>query len=217
MDIQFPDSLLKKFGKHFASGEMIFFEYESGNTCYFLVHGKVKIMKFVSGRQKNIDTISEGNFFGEMAILEEVPRSASAICMSDSLVLIFNRKDFDTLLGIQPQMGYELLCVLARRIFDAKRKLKILLLGDDQSKVSDVFLMLSEKDPNYGNISEMVFYVTPEDVASWCALDPEKVRKVLATLVTQGKIEVFNNKIIVRNVNDFKRSIGTKRRMQSSD
>ena len=217
MQIQFPESLIKKFGKHFNANEMIFAEYERGKTCFFLLSGKIKIMKFISGRQKNVDTISEGNFFGEMAILEEASRTASAISIGNSVVLVFAQKDFDTLLHIQPQMGYELLCVLARRIFDAKRKQKILLLDDDQAKVSDVFVMLSEQNPNYANATEITLDVTPEDVASWCALDPKKVRDILAGFVLQGKVDVFANRITVKNVNDFKRTVQTKRRKQVTD
>ena len=138
---------------------------------------RLKLRKLSGNTQKNLDVIEKGSFFGEMAILEAEPRSASAIAVGDVQVLKFDRTNFASMIKTQSQLALRLLVIFAQRIYDANRKLNILLLDDPHLKVSDVFVMLSEKDPGYGKVARMVFHVTVGDVASWCGLPtPESAR-----------------------------------------
>ncbi len=70
-------SLFEKFAKTYEKGEIIFCEYEPGNTFYLIQSGNVKIVKIFGGIEKTIDILKPGEFFGEMALLENAPRSAS--------------------------------------------------------------------------------------------------------------------------------------------
>lgn len=207
-----PESLFEKFGVTFEPGEIIFCEYEPGNECFFIQEGNVKVTKTVGNSQKTLDVIEAGNFFGEMAILEAEPRSASAIAISTVRALKFNRENFDSLMRSQPPLAYRLLTIFAQRIYDARRRLQILLLEDIQAKVADVFIMLSEKDPNYGHSAQMVFNVTVDDVASWCAQPSAEVQRVISGFVKQGKVELFADRIVIKNINDFNRLVAAKRK-----
>lgn len=207
-----PESLFEKFGKTFEPGQIIFCEYEPGNDFYFIQEGRVKIIKTIGNSQKTLDVLTAGDIFGEMAILEEEPRSASAIAIDRVRTLFFNRKNFDSLMMGHPQLAYKLLVTFSRRIYDAKRRLQILLLDDPQAKVADVFLMLAEKDPHYGQIKQMVFNINVDDVANWCGLPSTEVQKVLGIFVKQGKVELFADRIVVTNINDFTRLIAAKKK-----
>lgn len=207
-----PESLYEKFGVNFEPGQIIFCEYEPGNECYFILDGRIKITKTVGNAQKTLDVLQAGDFFGEMAILEEEPRSASAIAIDNIRALKFNRVNFDGLMNGQPQLAYRLMLIFAHRIFDQRRRLQILLLDDTQAKVSDVFCMLSEKDSHHGTSSEMVFNVTVDDVAAWCGLPPAEVQRVISGFVKQGKIELFADRIVIHNINDFSRLVAARRK-----
>lgn len=207
-----PESLFDKFGVEFAPGDIVFCEYEPGNECFFIQEGQVKITKTVGNAQKTLDVLEQGDFFGEMAILEEEPRSASAIAIDTVRALKFNRANFDSLMNTQPQLAYRLLVIFANRIFDAKRRLQILLLDDSQAKVADVFVMLSEKDEHYGEATKMVFNVTVDDVANWCGLPAPEVQRVVSGFVRQGKVELFADRIVCNNINDFNRIVAAKRK-----
>ncbi len=213
--MKLPESLYEKFGVEFQMGQIIFCEFEPGNECYFILEGKVRIVKNVHHAQKTMDIIGEGSFFGEMAILEAAPRSASAIAIQKTRALKFTSNNFDALMNSQPQLAYSLLLIFASRIYDAKRRLQILLLKDPQIKVSDVFLMLSEKDPHYGKVSEMIFPISVDDVASWCSLPVGDVQRIINLLVKRGKVELHADRIIVHNINDFSRSVAAHRRSVS--
>ena len=139
---------IEKFGVDYAPNEIIFCEFEPGQDFYFINSGRVRIVKIINNREKTLDVLEPGDVFGEMAILEEEPRSASAIAMDAVKVLKFHRDNFDALLAGNPQLAYKLLIVFSKRIYDAKRRLMILLLGEPQLKVMDVMCMLAEQDPS---------------------------------------------------------------------
>ncbi|EMO25965.1 cyclic nucleotide-binding domain protein [Leptospira interrogans serovar Bataviae str. HAI135] len=113
---------------------------------FLIQSGKVKIVKTVPNPTKKedyliktLDILEQGDVFGEMAILEEQPRSATAIAISEVKVLNFNRANFELLMTKNPMLALKILTILSVRINDAKRRLLILLMDDIQGKVADVF------------------------------------------------------------------------------
>jgi len=207
-----PESLFDKFGKVFEAGEIIFCEYEPGNDFYFIQDGHVKITKTMGNAQKTLDILTGGDIFGEMAILEAEPRSATAIAEDRVRTLHFNRENFDSLMNGNPQLAYRLLVIFSNRINDAKRRLQILLLEDIQAKVADVFVMLAEKEPDYGHLSQFVFNIKVEEVANWCGQPVHDVQRVLSSFAKQGKVELYGDKIVVSNINDLARIITSKKK-----
>ena len=206
------DSFFEKFGVEYSANEMIFCEYEPGNEFYFIQTGRVKIVKLINEREKIIDVLHDGDVFGEMSILEQEPRSATAIAIDQVKVLKFHRDNFDTLLQGNPQLAYKLLLIFSKRIYDAKRRLMILLLDDPQVKVMDVLNMLAEQNPQLDLQDEIHLPVTSEQVASWAGMAEAEVQKVLTHLSNLNKIDLYGDKIVVRNIRDFQRTVTSKRK-----
>lgn len=207
-------ALFHKFGKQFNTGEIIFCEFEPGNSFYLIQTGRVKISKVVKDKEKTMDILGVGDIFGEMAILEEQPRSATATALEPVTVLHFDRDNFVSMMMSQPQLAFKLLVVFSKRIYDAKRRLMILLLDDVQSKIADVFLMLAEKEPTYASMREFTFSVTVDDVANWAGLSTDQVSDQLNHWAKVGKVELYSDRIFVRNLIDFKRIVGQKRKLE---
>jgi CRP-like cAMP-binding protein len=206
------DSFFERFGVEYSPNEIIFCEFEPGYEFYFLQQGKVKIVKIINNREKTIDVLTDGDVFGEMAILEQEPRSASAIAIEHSRLLKFHRDNFDALLQGNPQLAYKLLLIFSKRIYDAKRRLMILLLDDPQLKVMDVLNMLAEQNPQLDLQEELHLPVTSEAVANWAGMAESEAQKVLTHLNKLNKIELFGDKIVVRNIRDFQRIVSSKRK-----
>ncbi len=207
-------ALFSKFGKQFNTGEIIFCEFEPGNSFYLIQTGRIKISKVVKDKEKTMDILGVGDIFGEMAILEEQPRSATATAIEPVTVLHFDRDNFVSMMMSQPQLAFKLLVVFSKRIYDAKRRLMILLLDDIQSKIADVFLMLAEKEPTYANMREVSFPVTVDDVANWAGTSVDQVSEQLNHWAKIGKIELYADRIFVRNMSDFKRIVAQKRKVE---
>jgi CRP/FNR family cyclic AMP-dependent transcriptional regulator len=204
------EGLFQKFGKEFKPGQMIFCEWEPGDSLYIIVKGKVKIVKIFGKTQKTLDVMEEGSIFGEMALLEEEPRSASAIAITETKLLEFNKENFNMIIQKYPQLVYNLLIIFAKRIYDAKRRLKNLLIDDYTTRVIDVFLMLSEHNPNAWQMNSITLQTTIDDVANWCGLPVAEVNNIVMTLVKQGKIELYADKIVVPNLKEIQRIVQTK-------
>ncbi len=211
-------SMFDRFAVTYQPEDIIFCEHEPGDTFYLIQSGRVQIVKIIDDIEKNIDILHPGEIFGEMAILEEAPRSASAVALDVVRALEFNRENFEILMKGTPQIALKLLKLFTKRIYDQKRRFLILTLNDEQAKVADVFLMLSEtqhvEDPDK---DERVFNIAVDDIAHWAGMSPERSRAVLNHFVSQRRVEIFPDKIIVKNINDFARFVNSKRRQQITD
>lgn len=211
-----------KFAVKYQEGDIIFSEFEPGNSFYFIHSGQVRIVKIIDDTEKNIDILNPGEIFGEMAILEEAPRSASAVSVGEVTLLEFNRQNFDILMSGNPQMALKLLKLFTKRIYDQKRRFMILTLEDDVAKVADVFLMMDETqlsesaDPTDEDAMKKIFRVKVEDIANWAGITVPRCRNILNQFVTQRKIEIYSDKILVTNLNDFIRFVKSKRKVNEA-
>jgi CRP/FNR family cyclic AMP-dependent transcriptional regulator len=204
-----------RFRKTFQAGDVIFCEYEPGDNFYMIQSGRVQIVKIFEDVEKTIAVLNPGEIFGEMAILEEAPRSATAIAMDPVTALEFNQENFEILLQGNPQVALTLLKMFSIRVHDQKRKFQILTLDDVEAKVADVFLMLAEHEPvDTSEVEKMEFRTTVDDVAHWAGISPEKCRQVINHFVNQRRIELYPERIVVRNINDFDRFVKSRRRKQ---
>lgn len=212
--MEFGPGFFDKFGVTFSKGDIIFCEYEPGDTFYFLMEGRVKITKISSDREKILDVLERGEIFGEMAILEKAPRSASIVAMDNVKALEFNKENFETLLSAKPELAVKLLKIFAKRIYDQKRRLMILTLPDTEARVADVFLVLAEnKNLNITETTEVTFDVTVESVANWCGIDKMSCTSILTRFAKQNRITIYKDKIVVNNINDFARYVNSKRKL----
>lgn len=206
-------SVFNRFAMTKRAGEIIFCEFEPGDAFYLIQSGKVKIVKIVGELEKTLDILNPGEFFGEMALLEEAPRSATIIALTDVKLLEFNRANFEVLMQGQPQIVLNLLKLFAKRIYDQKRRFMVLTLDDLQARVADVFLMLDENGPRPTDPADnsRTFPNSVEDIAHWAGLSVAKAGEVLKQFVNQRRVEIQQGKIIVKNIMDFNRFVKSKR------
>jgi hypothetical protein len=79
--------------------------------------------------------------------------------------------------------------------------------------------MLAERLPKEdgdGEKNKLEFHATIDDIAHWGGLTPDKCKTVLSRFVSQGRIEIYTDRIVVKNINDFARFVNTQRRHQES-
>jgi CRP-like cAMP-binding protein len=209
-----PDySMFERFTRTFESGEMIFSEFEPGEAFYLIQEGRVELVKVIGDVEKTLDILGPTEMFGEMAILENSPRSATAIALDRVQVLEFNRQNFEILISGNPQIALKLLKTFAVRLYDAKRKFMILTLEDPQARIADVFLMLDENQIGIDRTTDArVFQATVEDIAHWAAMSVREAREIITHFVAQRRMELYNDRIVVRNINDFSRYVSSRRR-----
>ena len=204
-----------RFARVFQPGEMIFSEHEPGDTFYLIQSGRVQLVKLIGDIEKTLDILQPSEMFGEMAILENSPRSASAIALDTVTVLEFNSQNFEILMLGNPQIALKLLKMFCKRIYDAKRRFMILTLEEPQAKVADVFLIMDESQTDLDRSTERrEFRTTVSDVAHWAGLTENETRDVLNAFANQRRIEIYQDSIAVININDFSRFVSSRRKRQ---
>ena len=202
-----------RFTRTFQAGEVIFSEFEPGDTFYLIQSGRVELVKIIGDIERTLDVLQPSEMFGEMAILENSPRSATAIALDVVKVLEFNTQNFEILMLGNPQIALKLLKMFSKRIYDSKRRFMILTLEEPSAKVADVFLMLDETQANIDKTTERrEFKTTVDDVAHWAGISIAEAREVLGHFVTQRRVEMFPDRMVVKNINDFSRFVNSRRK-----
>ena len=214
---QFSLPAFSRFAKTFNPGDVIIAEYEPGDCFYLIQSGQVQLVKCVNGVKKNLDILMPSEFFGEMAILENSPRSATCVAIDTVEVLEFNKENFEILITGNPQIALILLKLFCKRIYDQKRRFKILVMPDTQARIADVFLMFDEMNPspNHADRSRK-FNITVQDLSHWAGLPVEIVRDELNKFVEKRRIEIYDNNIVVNNIVDMKRIVDQKSMMRQA-
>ncbi len=201
----------ERFAKTYEPGEVIIAEYEPGDSFYLIQSGRVQLVKCVNGSKKNLDVLKPGEFFGEMAILDNSARSATCMAAGKVKCLEFNKENFELLITGNPQMALLLLKLFCKRIYDQKRRFKILVIKDLTARIADVFMLLDEMNPVMNEAEKQRrFNVTISDIAHWAGLSAEVTRDEINKFVERRKIEVYENYMIVLNINDMKRTVDTR-------
>jgi CRP-like cAMP-binding protein len=213
----FGDNMFDRFGKVFRSGEIIFCEFEPGDDFYLIMSGHVRITKVLADKEKSLDVFQAGDIFGEMAILEQQPRSATAIAQDEVKALVFNRQNFELLLKSNPEIAIKLLKTFARRIYDAKRQLQVLTFSEPDVRLADVFVLLAEKHGALGDeASKVELPVSREDLLSLSGLEEKEMVKILDSLAHQNRIAFHDNKLVINNIKEFDRLVSTRRKNRSA-
>jgi len=203
----------ERFAVTFQKGDMIFCEYEPGDAFYLIQEGRVRIAKVIADIDKTIDVLQPGEVFGEMAILEGTPRSASAFAEERVKALKFSKENFEILLQGNPQITLKILRLFTKRIYDQRRRFKILTIEDPMARIGDVLLMLCEVNLEDGYMGEKrTLDVTMDDVGQWASIAPDKARETLNHMATQRRILIERDKITINNIHDLQRMVTSKKR-----
>src|SRR5574344_1173341 len=208
---QFALPAFERFAKLYEPGQVIISEFEPGDCFYLIQTGNVQLVKCVNGAKKNLDILKPGEFFGEMAILDNSPRSATCVAIGKVECLEFNKENFELLITGNPQLALILLKLFCKRIYDQKRRFRILVIKDLQARLADVFLMFDEMNPVANpNERQRRFNLTIADLAHWAGLAPEVTREEINKFVEKRKIEVYENYMVILNIADMKRIVDTR-------
>jgi len=107
----------------FKAGEEIFGEGEKGDKFYLILKGEVRISKIISGiGEEALRVLKKGEYFGEMSLIDDEPRSAHAIANTDVDLMVIDRNDFEKLLREDKELAYKLLWSLVRTLSQRLRE-----------------------------------------------------------------------------------------------
>jgi CRP-like cAMP-binding protein len=139
---EYPDG--NSLTRTYKDNTMVFCENEYGFELFIIQSGQVKITKVVD-EEILLAVLKPGDVFGEMALLDNRPRSASAISFGEVTVMVINKDNFETMVISQPQLATRLIVLLSERIWTAARQLENLTIKDTIGRIYDMLLIQLEK------------------------------------------------------------------------
>ncbi len=182
--------------KSYPRNSVILFEDDPGDALYVVARGQVKVVLIGDdGREVILSVLGEGEFFGEMSLLDDEPRSAHVIAMEDSDLLVLRREDFEGLLTSHPQIALALLREMTRRLRRADEKVGALVLLDVTGRVARLLLELAD-DSGGDHITRRLTHHT---IAQMVGSSRETVSRTMRDLVSRGHIAVNRREIQIRD------------------
>jgi CRP/FNR family cyclic AMP-dependent transcriptional regulator len=167
--------MFAKFGKRFPADTVLFREGDRGEEMFIIQSGKVKISKKIRGVEKTLATLDKGEFFGEMAILNDKPRSASAETIEDCDMLVIDRKTFETLLRSNVEIAIRFIKRLADRLRETNDQMEALMIRDNTSRLVNILAKLVREKK--GAIS-----ISIEELAGMAGIEAEQAKLILEKL-----------------------------------
>ena len=186
--------------RRFRKDEVIFHEKEIGDSLFIILHGRVKVAIFGDdGKEVTLSTLSEGDFFGDMALLDAEPRSATTIAEEDCELLLLQQADFTRALDQDPGMSASLLQVLAARLRKANHQISTLALLDVYGRVAHLLQELAEEEGKRLKDGRVVVRrPTHLDIAHRIGSSRETVTRMMRDLEENGHIETQGREIYLR-------------------
>jgi CRP-like cAMP-binding protein len=181
---------LQKSVKSYPAGAVIFGEGASGDLMYVILEGEVEILKDAqAGSAKVLSTLGKGEFFGEMALIDDGPRSAAAVAKVDSKLLGMNETVLDAYILTNPEFAAKMIRNLAKRLRGANKLIEQALAGNT---VKVVLEGLAEFARERGTATVRGLRVSIPVFADWASRHlgiPERnIPEILKTLIERGAV-----------------------------
>ena len=191
--------------RHYEAGQMILLEASEGEQCFFVTEGSVKITRLSKeGREVILAILNDGDFFGEMSLLDGESRSANVIALDDTKVLTLNRNDFLLVIKEYPQIAIQLLKEMALRLRKSDRQIASLSLSYAEKRIALCILRIAEEQGviQKGHVSIPKAPIQ-QDIANMSGTSRETVSRALKLLEKEGFIQRNGRELIINNYNKF--------------
>ena len=136
---------LERFARDFAPGTVLFEEGQPGDYMYVVQSGSVEIRRQVGETERVLAILPPGEFFGEMAILNGRPRSATAVVKTVARLLVIEGKTFEAMLRARPEIALRIIKSLANRLESANQHVELLLLPTANHRVVQCLRHMAEE------------------------------------------------------------------------
>lgn len=188
--------------------EVIFHQDDYGDGLYIVRSGAVKISVAIEGGQEStIALMFPGDCFGELAVLDEETRSASAVALERTEALFIKRADFRDFLERTPAVAMRLIGLLCARVRRTDEQVADLVFSDVYGRVAKKLLELAEtRGTTHGDGGTTIdLQLTQQDLADMVGASRESVNKVLKYYRDKGFIAVSNQKTTILNADGLRR------------
>jgi CRP/FNR family cyclic AMP-dependent transcriptional regulator len=170
---------------------------DATDSLYIVLSGRLKVMMSdAEGKEVILSILGPGEFFGEMGLIDDAPRSASVVSIEPCELLSIAKRDFKKCLAENFEMAQAVMRGLVRRLRDADRKIGSLALLDVYGRVARLLLDMAETVDGEKIVTKRL---PKQDIAKMIGASREMVSRVMKDLQMGGYIEVRGSNIVLRD------------------
>lgn len=183
--------------RNYPKNSIIINEGDHTDSLYVILSGKVKIFLADDQQKEVIVAIQrEGDYFGELALLDEAPRSASVMTMEPCSLLIVSRNAFERHLAGDPKLAISLMRGLAARLRATTENVKSLALLDVYGRIARTLLQFAKDEDGHHVIDDKL---THQDLANMVGASREMVSRIMKDLARGGYIKTEGKRITIKD------------------
>lgn len=207
-----PETTVEKATAHLVTrnhpaNQVILLENDWGSSVYFILEGWVKIRTYnLDGKEVTLNILGKGEIFGEMAALDEVPRSTDVITLAPTIIGNLPAQDFVKLIYTEPMAGVRLAQLMGRRLRQVNRRLR-LRESDSMSRVADTILFLADGQGKRTTEGTEIPNLPHRELSSLSGLARETVTRVLTKLEKKGLIKRDQDTLRIPDIGALERLI----------
>jgi CRP/FNR family cyclic AMP-dependent transcriptional regulator len=169
----------------------------AGDYMYVIRTGRVKVTKASDdGREKIMNLFDAGDFFGEMSLLDNEPRSASVTTLEPSLLLALSRRDFMEMLRSSPDLALSVIQELTRRLRDTGEQASSISFQRVQERTRGLFERIAREDGGPGSI-RMTPVLTHQQIADMIGTSRETVTRAIKRLKEDGWLQQRGKRYVI--------------------
>lgn len=191
-------TLYQKFGSGVNPGEVIFKEGDEGDQMFIIQSGKFRVSKTVGGHEHILSVLGKGDFFGEMAIVNNVKRTATVTAVSKGELLCFNREGFVSMINKNTKIAMNIIDKLCRRLQNMNMQIQHLVKQDERALIA---LNLFYAFKGTGDLeTPLSFEGTLEEISLNLMLPLETVGKYFSEFQGESIILVQGNQMLLSDI-----------------
>jgi CRP-like cAMP-binding protein len=184
----------------FRRGTMIFHRDQAGDALYIVASGRVRLfVPAEGGEELTVDIAGPGEVFGELALLDGRPRSASAGAVEDTVTYTLDRETFKQALAAIPGLAAGVIELLSARLRHVTEYAESLAYMDVHGRLARALLELAERYGVAGDGLEIDLDLTQTELATMVGATRERVNRALAVFRSQGLVELRGRKIVLHD------------------
>ncbi len=192
------DQLFQRLGKEFPQGTVLFREGEPGREMYVVQQGRIVVSKTVGDVEKILASLGPGEFVGEMSILNNKPRSATATCVEASKLLVIDAKTFEAMIRGNAEIAIRMIKKLSDRLAEADEQIENLLFSDTSARVVHFLAVAAEKVAK-GPAGRRL-EIRPAELAARVGVKTEQAEEVLGKLLKSKIVALAPDGFLVADV-----------------
>lgn len=193
--------------------ETLFRLGDESQKLYIIVSGKIKITQSNNpGQEMLLTVLGRGDFFGELALIDEQPHSATATAISPTTVLTLERSIFQETMASSPEFGQQILLSISKRVRELNDQVANVFFLDLPTRIGYYLLNLAEKHGEQIQEGIMInVYLTQTDIAEMSGATRVSINKILGRFKQQGLLLWLNRRMVITDIQAMETFIETNR------